>query len=535
MITVTDLSLQFGKRVLFDNVNLKFHGERCYGIIGANGAGKSTFLKILTSEIDPNSGSVFIDPEKRISILKQDHSEYDEKSILDTVIMGHQKLIDVINKKNVIYAKSDFSDEDGIEVSKLEEKFQEMDGWSAEANAADMLCGMGVPTDKHNLLMKNVEPIIKVKTLLAQSLFGNPDCLILDEPTNNLDLKTIFWLEEFLLKFKNTVIVVSHNRHFLDTVCTNIIDIDFKKIQLFTGNYSFWYESSQLILTQRSAANKKAEEKRKELQSFIARFSANASKSRQATSRKKLLEKINIDEIQASTRKYPAVIFNQFREAGDQILEVKNLSAKDENGDILFENLNFVINKGDKVCFLANNQQALTYLYEILNNKKSADSGTFSFGQTIRHSYLPNENTEYFQSNENLIDWLRNFSEEKDDLYIRGFLGKMLFSGEEVLKSVNVLSGGEKVRCMLSRMMRTEGNLLMLDDPTNHLDLESIQSLNNSMKKFKGTILFSSHDHKLNETVANRIIEISPEHMHDKLMSYKEFLEFKGIRSNINE
>jgi len=533
MITVTNLSLQFGKRVLFDNVNLKFHGERCYGIIGANGAGKSTFLKILTSELDPNSGSVAIEPEKRISILKQDHSAYDEKPILETVIMGHQKLIDVINKKNAIYAKTDFSDEDGMEVSKLEEKFQEMDGWSAEANAADMLCGMGVSTDKHNLLMKDVEPIVKVKALLAQALFGNPDCLILDEPTNNLDLKTIFWLEEFLLKFKNTVIVVSHNRHFLDTVCTNILDIDFKKIQLFTGNYSFWYESSQLILTQRSAANKKAEEKRKELQSFIARFSANASKSRQATSRKKLLEKINIDDIQASTRKYPAVIFNQFREAGDQILEVKNLTAKDENGEILFENISFVINKNDKVCFLANNQQALTYLYEILNGRKEAESGTISFGQTIRHSYLPNENSEYFNTNENLIDWLRNYSEEKDELYVRGFLGKMLFSGEESLKSVNVLSGGEKVRCMLSRMMLLEGNLLIFNDPTNHLDLESIQSLNNSMKNFKGTILFSSHDHELNETVANRIIEITPGSNHDKLMSYKEFLEFKGVREKV--
>ena len=531
MITVTNLSLQFGKRVLFDDVNLKFHGERCYGIIGANGAGKSTFLKILTSELDPNSGSVSIEPEKRISILKQDHSVYDEKTILETVIMGHQKLVDVINKKNAIYAKADFSDEDGIEVSKLEEKFQEMDGWSAEANAADMLCGMGVTTDKHNLLMKDVEPVVKVKTLLAQALFGNPDCLILDEPTNNLDLKTIFWLEEFLLKFKNTVIVVSHNRHFLDTVCTNIVDIDFKKIQLFTGNYSFWYESSQLMLSQRAAANKKAEDKRKELQSFIARFSANASKSRQATSRKKLLEKINLDEIQPSTRKYPAVIFNQFREAGDLILEVKNLTARDENGEVLFENISFVINKGDKVCFLANNQQALTYLYEILNGKKEPENGTFSFGQTIRHSYLPNENAEYFNKNEDLIDWLRNYSEEKDELYVRGFLGKMLFSGEEVMKSVNVLSGGEKVRCMLSRMMLLEGNLLMFNDPTNHLDLESIQSLNNSMKNFKGTILFSSHDHELNETVAKRIIEITPDDTHDKLMNYKEFLEFKGIRN----
>ena len=530
MITVNNLSLQFGKRVLFDSVNIKFHGERCYGVIGANGAGKSTFLKILNSEIEPNSGIVSIDPEKRLSILKQDHNEYNDTPILQTVMMGHHKLWDIMQKKDAIYAKPDFSDQDGIEVGKLEEIFQEMDGWSAESNAADMLCGMGVPTEEHNLLMKDVEPITRVKVLLAQALFGNPDCLILDEPTNNLDLKTIFWLEEFLLKFKNTVIVVSHNRHFLDTVCTNIVDIDFQKIQLFTGNYTFWYESSQLMLNQRAAANKKAEEKRKELQSFIARFSANASKSRQATSRKKLLEKINIDEMKPSTRKYPAIIFNQFREAGDQILQVNNLSAKDENGDILFEKLNFVVNKGDKICFLADNKQALSYLYKILNGEIKPLTGDFSYGQTIKHSYFPNEHDQYFKSSNNLIDWLREYSEEKDDQYVRGFLGKMLFSGEEVLKSTSVLSGGEKVRCMFSKMMLNEGNLLIFDDPTNHLDLESIQALNNSMKNFKGTILFSSHDHELNETVANRIIEITPGNNHDKLMNYKEFLEFKGIR-----
>ena len=528
MITINNLTLQYGKRVLFENVNLKFDGDRCYGIIGANGAGKSTFLKILNSEIQPNYGNVSIDNQKRISFLKQNHFEYDSKQLIETVIMGYKELWEIMKKKDAIYAKPDFTEEDGIEASRLEEKFEEMDGWNAESNAGNMLSEMGIPTSQHHQLMKDVEPTLKVKVLLAQALFGNPDYLILDEPTNNLDIKTIFWLEEFLLKFKNTVIVVSHNRHFLDTICTNIVDIDFQKIQLYTGNYTFWYQSSQLLLSQRNMANKKAEEKRKELQDFISRFSANASKSRQATSRKKLLEKINIDEIKPSSRKYPAIIFNQFRQAGNDILEVNKLTAKDEEGNYLFKDLTFSINKGDKVAFLAQKQQSITTFFDIINGQKEPCSGNFKFGTTIKHTYLPNNHEQYFEEKTNLIDWLREFSDEKDEVYVRGFLGKMLFGGEEVLKSINVLSGGEKVRCMLSRMMLLEGNLLIFDTPTNHLDLESIQALNNSMIDFSGTILFSSHDHELTESVANRIIDITPNLNYDKLMTYNEFLNFKS-------
>ncbi len=528
MITINNMTLQYGKRVLFDNVNLKLDGERCFGVIGANGAGKSTFLKIITSEIQPNYGTITKDENNRISVLKQNHFEYDERELLQTVMLGHKDLWNIMQKKNEIYAKPDFDENDGIEAAKLEEKFEEMDGWNAESSAGNMLSEMGIPANQHNSLMKDVEPNAKVKVLLAQALFGNPDYLILDEPTNNLDVKTIYWLEEFLLNFKNTVIVVSHNRHFLDTVCTNIIDIDYQKIQQYTGNYSFWYQSSQLLLRQRSMANKKAEEKRKELQNFISRFSANASKSRQATSRKKLLEKINIDTIQASSRKYPAIIFNQFREAGNDILEVSNLSAKDENGNYFFKDLNFSINKGDKVFFYANNKQAITCLFDIFNGDKKSFTGEFKFGTTIRNTYLPNNHEHYFDNNINILDWLREYSEEKDEVFIRSFLGKMLFSGEDVLKSINVLSGGEKVRCMLSKMMMLEGNLLTFDTPTNHLDLESIQALNNAMTNFKGTILFTSLDHELTQSVANRIIEITPESNYDKLMSYQEFLEFKN-------
>ncbi|MBJ05362.1 MAG: ABC-F family ATPase [Flavobacteriales bacterium] len=527
MISVNNLTLQYGKRVLFDNVNLKFDGDRCYGIIGANGAGKSTFLKIINSEIEPNYGNVTIDNNKRISVLKQNHFQYDQYSILDTVIMGHNKMWDIIQKKNAIYAKPDFNEEDGIEASKLEEKFEEMDGWNAESNAANMLSEMGIPSEQHTYLMKDVEPNTKVKVLLAQALFGNPDFLILDEPTNNLDTKTIFWLEEFLLRFRNTVIVVSHNRYFLDTVCTNIVDIDFQKIQLYTGNYSFWYQSSQLLLNQRNMANKKAEEKRKELQEFIARFSANASKSRQATSRKKLLDKINIEEIKPSSRKYPAIIFNQFRNAGNDILEVKNLSVKDENNNWIFKNLSFTVNKGDKIAFFSKNRQTISHLFDILNGITTKYNGTFKFGTTIRPSYLPLNHEVLFKKKINIIDWLREFSDEKDDVYIRSFLGKMLFSGEDVLKNIDVLSGGEKVRCMLSRMMLLEGNLLFFDTPTNHLDLESIQALNNSMTSFSGSILFSSIDHALTQSVANRIIEINEDSITDKLMNYNEFLIFK--------
>lgn len=527
MITATNVSIQFGKRVLFDDVNVKFHGERCYGMIGANGAGKSTFLKVLSGEMEPNTGQVSLEAGKRMAVLSQDRFKYDDVSVLNTVIMGHQDLWNLMQKKDAIYAKPDFSEEDGLIAADLEIEFEEMNGWNAESDAANLLCGLGIPAEDHYKQMKDLEGSMKVRALLAQALFGNPDVLILDEPTNHLDLKTIEWLEDFLLNFKNTVIVVSHDRHFLDTVCTNIADIDFGKIKLFTGNYSFWYESSQLALRQRSAANKKAEEKRKELQEFISRFSANASKSKQATSRKKLLEKIDLDDIQASSRKYPAIIFDQEREAGDQILEVENLSAHTDEGEVLFENLNFKVNRGDKIALLADNKLALEALYDILDGKRKPSTGTFSYGQTITQAFLPNDNAEYFDTDDNLIDWLRQFSEIKDEVYVRGFLGKMLFSGEETFKSARVLSGGEKVRCMLSRMMLAQGNLLMFNEPTSHLDLESIQALNNAMKDFKGTMLFSSHDHTITQSVSNRILEINPGNHHDKLMEYDEFIEFK--------
>ena len=527
MITATNVSIQFGKRVLFDEVNIKFHGERCYGMIGANGAGKSTFLKVLSGEIEPNTGEVSLEPGKRMAVLSQDHFKYDDVSVLNTVIMGYEKLWELIKEKEAIYAKPDFSEEDGLIAADLEIKFEEMNGWNAESDASNLLCGLGIPPQDHYKLMKDLEGREKVRALLAQALFGNPDVLVLDEPTNHLDLKTIEWLEDFLLSFKNTVIVVSHDRHFLDTICTNIADIDFKKIKLFTGNYSFWYESSQLALRQRSAANKKAEDKRKELQEFISRFSANASKSKQATSRKKLLEKINLDDIQASSRKYPAIIFDQEREAGDQILEIENLGAHTDDGEVLFEKLNLKVNKGDKIAILADNKLALEALFNILDGKREPSSGTFSYGQTITQAYLPNDNEKYFETDDNLIDWLRQFSEIKDEVYVRGFLGKMLFSGEETFKSAKVLSGGEKVRCMLSRLMLVQANLLMFNEPTSHLDLESIQALNNAMKDYKGTILFSSHDHTISQSVANRIVEINLEEHHDKLMKYDEFLAFK--------
>lgn len=530
MIQVNNVSLQYGKRVLFDEVNIKFHGERCYGLIGANGAGKSTFLKILSGEISPTTGSVSLEPGKRMAVLKQSHSEYDDRQVLHTVMMGHIELWNLMQEKDAIYAKPDFSEEDGIKASELEEKFAEMDGWNAESDAAALLSGLGIPESDHYRLMNELDPKVKVRVLLAQALFGNPDVLILDEPTNDLDLKTIGWLEDFLLNFKNTVIVVSHDRHFLDTVCTNIADIDFQKIRLFTGNYSFWYQSSQLALRQRAAANKKAEEKRKELQEFIARFSANAAKSKQATSRKKLLEKINIDEIQASSRRYPAIIFNQERQAGDQILEVDGLRAYAEDGSLLFNNLSFKMNRGDKITLLSDNSLAISALFEILNGNRKPDAGSFTYGQTITTAYLPTDNSHFFDTDDSLIDWLRQFSTNKDEVYIRGFLGKMLFTGEESMKSARVLSGGEKVRCMLSRMMLQEANLLMLDEPTNHLDLESIQALNNSMRDFPGSIIFTSHDHTITQTVANRIIEFGPGGMMDKLMEYDEYISDPAIQ-----
>ena len=525
MIAAQNISLQYGKRVLFDEVNIKFTQGNCYGVIGANGAGKSTFLKILSGDVAPTGGSIAIEPGKRMATLKQNHYEFDEETVLNTVMMGHKELWDIMQEKNAIYMKPDFSEADGIKASELEEKFAEMDGWNAESDAAALLSGLGITEDLHYSQMKELSGTHKVRVLLAQALFGNPDILVLDEPTNDLDLTTVAWLEDFLLDFKNTVIVVSHDRHFLDTVCTHVVDIDFKQVKMFTGNYTFWYESSQLALSQRSSANKKAEEKKKELQEFIARFSANAAKSKQATSRRKLLDKINVEDIQPSSRKYPAIIFQQEREAGDQILEITNLGAS-MNGKTLFKGLELNVTKGDKIAFLSKDSLAITALFRILNEELTPDNGSFKFGQTITSAYLPNENESYFDTDENLIDWLRQYTEgEKDEVYIRGFLGKMLFSGEETLKKASVLSGGEKVRCMLSRMMLQQANLLMLDEPTNHLDLESITALNNSLKDFSGTVLFTSHDHTFTHTIANRIVEIGPNGYLDKLCTYDEYVE----------
>jgi ATPase subunit of ABC transporter with duplicated ATPase domains len=530
MIAANNLSLQFGKRVLFDEVNLKFTGGNCYGVIGANGAGKSTFLKILSGEIDPTRGNISIEPGKRMAVLKQNHHEFDEVSVLDTVMMGHGRLWSIMQEKDAIYAKPDFSEEDGIKASELEAEFAEMNGWNAQSDAAALLSGLGISEEDHFKLVKELSGNEKVRVLLAQALFGNPDILILDEPTNDLDIHTVSWLEDFLLEFKNTVIVVSHDRHFLDTVCTHIVDIDFKAIRLYTGNYSFWYQSSQLALTQRSSANKKAEEKRKELQEFIARFSANASKSRQATSRRKLLEKINVDDIQPSNRRYPAIIFQQKRTAGDQILHIEHLTYA-PGGNTQFKKLDLYVNKGDKIAFLSKESIAITSLFRILVGELQPNSGHFKFGQTITTAYLPSNNDYYFNTNDNLIDWLRQFAEDenKDEIYIRGFLGKMLFSGEEVFKKANVLSGGEKMRCMISRMMLAGANVLILDEPTNHLDLESITAFNNALKDFPGTVLFTSHDHEFTNTVANRIVEITPNGFIDKLMSYDEYIENERV------
>lgn len=524
MIAAQNLSLQYGKRVLFDEVNIKFVQGNCYGVIGANGAGKSTFLKILAGDIDANSGSVAIEPGKRMAVLRQNHFEFDEVTVLNTVMMGHSTLWAIMKEKDEIYAKPDFSEADGVRASELEGEFAEMDGWNAESDAAALLSGLGITEADHYKLMKDLAGNQKVRVLLAQALFGNPDILILDEPTNDLDIHTVSWLEDFLLDFKNTVIVVSHDRHFLDTVCTHVVDIDFKQVKLFTGNYTFWYESSQLALSQRSSANKKAEEKKKELQEFIARFSANASKSKQATSRRKLLDKINVDDIQPSSRKYPGIIFQQARTAGDQILEVSRLS-KSLDGRPLFKNLDFFVNKGDKIAFVSKDSTALSYLFKILIGEEKADSGEFKFGQTITTAFLPNENEQFFKSDDNLIDWLRQYSDgDKDEAYIRGFLGKMLFSGEETFKKSSVLSGGEKVRCMISRMMLQQANLLILDEPTNHLDLESITAFNNGLKDFPGSVLFTSHDHTFTETIANRVIEITPNGFMDKLCTYDEYI-----------
>lgn len=530
MLFVQNVSLQFGKRVLFDEVNLTFTPGNCYGVIGANGAGKSTFLKILSGELDPTSGQVNMQPGARMAVLRQNHFEFDEYTVLQTVIKGHKRLYEIITEKDALYAKPDFSEEDGLRAAELEAEFAEMEGWNAESDAANLLSGLGITEERHHMLMKDLSGNEKVRVLLAQALFGNPDILLLDEPTNDLDVETVMWLEDFLMDFPNTVIVVSHDRHFLDTVCTHVVDIDFQKIQLFTGNYSFWYESSQLALRQRQQQNKKAEDKRKELQEFIARFSANASKSRQATSRKKLLDKINVEEIKPSSRRYPAIIFNPEREAGDQLLRVAGLEASAE-GRKLFSNLHFSVNKGDKIALLSKDSMATTALYQVLMSEREADAGTFEWGVTITKAYLPNDNSEYFKKDLSLVDWLRQYSKEKDETYIRGFLGRMLFSGEESLKSATVLSGGEKVRCMLSKIMLQNPNFLLLDEPTNHLDLESITAFNNGLKNFNGTAIFTTHDHEFISSLANRIIEIGPNGMIDKEMSYDDYIRDEQVKA----
>lgn len=530
MLSVNNLSLRYGKRALFEEVNLKFTPGHCYGVIGANGAGKSTFLKILSGEIDPTTGKVVMDAGVRMSVLKQNHFEFDQVPVLQTVLMGNRKLMDVMQEKDAIYAKEDFSDADGVKAAELENIFAEMDGWNAESDAAQLLSNLGIGDHLHNELVHTLSGKEKVRVLLAQALFGNPEILLLDEPTNDLDVETISWLENFLADFQNTVIVVSHDRHFLDAVCTNIVDIDFSKIQLYTGNYSFWYESSQLAARQRSDQNKKMEDKRKELQDFVERFSANASKSRQATSRKKLLDKLVIDNIQPSTRKYPGIIFKPERDCGDQILRVENLSKVNPDGSVQFRDVEFTLIKGDKVAILSKDHTAITSFFQIINNIEEPTTGTVEWGSTITTAYLPNNNEDFFKSDDNLVDWLRQFSVDKDETYVRGFLGKMLFSGEEVMKKCSVLSGGEKVRCMVSRMMLANANCLMLDEPTNHLDLESITAFNNAMKDWKHNALFTSHDHEFTETVANRIIEITPKGVIDKRMSYDEYLANEQVK-----
>lgn len=525
MVTVNNLSLQYGKRVLFDEVNVKFTHGNCYGVIGANGSGKSTFLKILSGEIESTTGNIEFSPGERMSVLSQNHFAFEENTVIDTVMMGNKRLYDVMKEKDALYAKPDFSDADGMRVGDLESEFAEMNGWDAESDAATLLSNLGVKEDQHYKLMKELPSTDKIKVLLSQALFGNPDILILDEPTNDLDVNTISWLEDFLADFKNTVIVVSHDRHFLDMVCTHIVDIDFSKINLYTGNYTFWYETSQLLLKQRADKNKKNETKKAELLDFIARFSANASKSKQATSRKKALEKLDIEQIKPSSRKYPGLFFKQSREAGDMILDVHNLSYALEDGTQLFKNVTFTVNKGDKIAFISKDGLVISNFFKILAGEQSAKSGEIKYGITITKSYVPNDNAAYFKNDDlNLVDWLRQYSAEKDETFIRGFLGRMLFSGEESLKKCTVLSGGEKVRCMMSKTMMEDANFLILDEPTNHLDLESITALNNGLIEYAGTIVFTSHDHTFTHTIANRIIEITPNGMLDKMMTYDEYL-----------
>ncbi len=526
MISTENVRLQYGKRVLFEDVSIKFNPHTCYGLIGANGAGKSTFLKILSGEIEPNKGSVSMPPNTRLSVLKQNHYEFDEYTPLQTVMMGHKRLYQVMIEKDAIYANPEATEEDYMRAGELEGIFADLDGWNAEPEAAKLLSGLGIEESQHHTPLKYLNESQKVRILLAQALFGNPDVLLLDEPTNGLDIESVTWLENFLMDFENTVIVISHDRHFLDAVCTAIADVDFGKIQLYVGNYSFWYESSQLALRQKQEQNKKTEDKRKELEEFIRRFSANASKSRQATSRQRLLEKLTLEDIVPSSRKYPYIAFKPEREAGDQLLSVENLSKTAEDGTILFQNLTFTIRKGEKVVFLCRNAKAITALLDILMEESKADSGEFRWGVTTSRAYLPTDNSSFFDEVDlNLVDWLRQFSLEKDESFIRGFSGRMLFSGEEALKKAKVLSGGEKVRCMLSRMMLSGANVLLLDEPTNHLDMESIISLNNALTDFSGTILFTSHDHQLVQTVANRIIEIKENGIIDKICSYDEYLQ----------
>ncbi len=529
MITVSDLAIQFGKRVLFKDVNLKFTNGNCYGVIGANGAGKSTLLKAISGELEPTKGVITLGSGERLSVLSQDHFKFDAFTVLDTVLIGHSVLWDIMKRREELYSKADFNEEDGIKVAELEEKFAEMDGYNAENDAATLLSGLGIKEAKHGLLMSELSNKEKVRVLLAQALFGNPDNLLLDEPTNDLDMDTVTWLEDYLANFEHTVLVVSHDRHFLDSVSTHTIDIDYNKVTTFSGNYSFWYESSQLALRQQQNQKQKADEKRKELEEFIRRFSANVAKSKQTTSRKKMLEKLNVGDIQPSSRKYPGIIFSMDREPGNQILEVKGLKKISDDGTVLFDNVNFTAEKGDRIVFISHDPRAMTSFFEIINGNMKADAGTYDWGVTITTAYLPLDNTQFFNTDLNLIDWLSQFG-EGNEVYIKGFLGRMLFSGEEVLKKASVLSGGEKMRCMIARMQLKNANCLILDTPTNHLDLESIQAFNNNLKTYKGVVLFSSHDHEMIETVSNRIIELTPNGIIDKMMEYDEYITSDHIK-----
>ena len=528
MITLTNLAIQFGKRVLYKDVNLKFTNGNIYGVIGANGAGKSTLIKAISGELEPSKGSITLGPGERLSVLSQDHFKFDQETVMDTVMMGHTVLWGIMKEREALYAKADFTDEDGIKAAELEEKFTELDGWNAESDAAILLSGLGIKEEFHHQLMSELSGNQKVRVMLAQALYGNPDNLLLDEPTNDLDLDTVSWLEEYLSNFEHTVLVVSHDRHFLDAVSTHTVDIDYGKVNLFAGNYSFWYQSSQLALRQAQNQRAKAEEKRKELEEFIRRFSANVAKSKQTTSRKKMLEKLNIEEIKPSSRKYPGIIFTMDRDPGNQILEVHDLKAVTEDGTVLFDNLNFTVEKGQKVVFLSHNPRAMTALFEIINGNAEPAAGTYKWGITITTAYLPLDNTKFFESDLNLVDWLSQFG-TGNEVFFKGYLGRMLFSGEEVLKKVNVLSGGEKMRCMIARMQLKNANCLILDTPTNHLDLESIQAFNNNLQQFKGNILFASHDHEFIQTVANRIIELTPKGSIDKLMEYDDYIASDAI------